>query len=63
MSLLAGKYEHIRGLMKNIFVENYDCYGYRRMYQALIGNRILASEKLSLSPSYFLTIYKNLSSP
>lgn len=46
VSNLTDKYADIRSLMKKIFEENYLCYGYRRMYQALIDSGISISEKV-----------------
>lgn len=35
------KYMAVRTLLKEIFTQNYECYGYRRLHTALQKNRLL----------------------
>ena len=40
------KYHAVRTDMKLIFLENYSCYGYRRIHKAIKGSRLVISEKI-----------------
>lgn len=42
----GDKYSKLREIIKEIFNENYKCYGYRRIYDALVIQGIIVSEKI-----------------
>ena len=44
--LKDDKYQSSRALLKETFIKNYECYGYRRLYTALKNAGYKLSEKV-----------------